>query len=164
MAVDRAVSRAHMLSELAAVRQLGEQYGWQLTVDETEPRFEVTLTAHNGDIFLVEVACDDYRELPPHFEFLEHDTRKRGTPRAYPFKDGGDSFFHSNLCICAPFNRKAYKKVFANGPHDDWPLGAEWATSKANGYDWSNLSHLGDMLGAIQTRLARPSHYNRRMG
>jgi len=164
MAVDPKVSHAFMLSELADVGELGERYGWKLRVRESEPHFEVTMRAHTEELFILDVCCANYRELPPYFEFVHPDTKERGTPKAYPFKDNGDSFFHTAPCICAPFNRKAYKFAFPNAPHGDWPYGnGEWATSNANGYDWSNVSRLGDMLMVIQKRLSDPRYYNRRM-
>jgi hypothetical protein len=164
MAVDAAVSRALMEQELADVRELALLHGWSIAIDPDLPKFTATLAAHNGDRFFLQVECDDYRELPPYFEFLDPETRERGTKRAYPYKSG-ESFFHEAPCICAPFNRKAYKAVFANGPHADWSLAnGDWAKSTANGYTWSNISRLGDMLHVIQTRLLRPEHYERRMG
>lgn len=165
MAVDRAVSRALMESELADASGLALLYDWQLVVDPIESKFQARMRAHNGDIFHLDVDCADYRELPAYFEFVDPATGERGTKRLYPFKENGDSFFHQAPCICAPFNRKAYRKFFASGPHEDWSVGnGDWAKSTANSYDWSNISRLGDMLHVIQTRLLRPSHYDRRMG
>jgi len=165
MAVDLAVSRAVMASELADVRELALQHGWNIAIDPVEARFQARMRAHNGDEFFLDVDCADYRDAPAYFEFLDPETKERGTKRAYPSKQNGDSFFHPAPCICAPFNRKAYRSAFAGGPHEDWPIGnGDWAKSTANGYDWSNFSRLGDMLSAIQTRLSRPTHYDGRMG
>ena len=162
MAVDALVSRATMLQELDAVRHIAHQFGWGITVAEDAPRFRVRMQAHNGDPYMIDIRCDDYREQPPFFEFLDPNTGESGTARAYPASKG-DSFFHSNRCICAPFNRKAYSSVHPQGPHGDWVLG-DWARSRANNYDWSNASTLGDMLMMIQARLMRPDFYCGRMG
>lgn len=160
MAVDPEVSRAVMEHELAAVTALSTQYAWEITIDPGKPLFSVRMRAHNGDEYRLTVECDDYREVPPYFEFLDPVTGEPGTRNAYPAQTK-DSFFHSAPCICAPFNRKAYKTDRFPGPHTDWGFG-DWARSTANNYAWSNASTLGDMLGIIQTRLLRPEYYGGR--
>jgi hypothetical protein len=162
VAVDSLVSRATMLLELEAVRVFAERYGWGITVAEEAPHFRAHMRAHNGDRYVLDVDCGNYREQPPYFEFLDPETGEPGTAKAYPASKV-DSFFHSNRCICAPFNRKAYTSIHPQGPHGDWVLG-EWSTSRANNYDWSNASTLGDMLMMIQARLMRPDFYGGRMG
>lgn len=121
-----------------------------------------SMFACDGEPYLLEVRCDDYKELPPLFEFIDPISFELGTRRAYP--QATDSFFHSNLVICAPFNRKAYASYSSAGPHSEWKLDSSWMTSKANNTDWSNFSRLGDMLGAIDTRLRDPRRYKGRMG
>lgn len=143
------------------MRPLATSHGWE--IEESLPALKVVvkMRAHNRDLFIVEAQFDNYKEWPPSFEFIDADSGERGTRRAYP--QSTDSFFHaSGPCICAPFNRKAYKGVVATGPHADWPLG-DWMTSKANGYDWSRAKKFGDMLALIQTRLQFPHLYKGRM-
>jgi len=162
MAVDPEVSRQHLREELALVSELAAARKWEINPDFERLRLGVRLRAHNGDVFILEVQCDDYKELPPFFEFLDPETNERGNAHAYPKTI--DSFFHtSGPCICAPFNRKAYKSVVPTGPHgDDWKLG-DWQTSTASKINWANYSKLGDMLGLIDTRLSRPDLYKGRM-
>ncbi len=161
MAVDLLISRAVMEDEVALMRDLVSLYKWEVTPTFSELRLLVKMRAHTGELYIIEVTCDDYKEKPPLFEFIHTDTGERGTAKAYP--KSHDSLFHtSGPCICAPFNRKAYKSVFATGPHNDWKLG-DWMISKANGTDWVNYTQLGDMLGLIQTRLSRPEYYKGRM-
>lgn len=162
MALDPAISREHLKQELALVRELAATNKWGLIPDFDWLRLTVTLYAHNGDPFIVEIQCDNYKEIPPLFEFIAPDTGERGTRHAYPKTT--DSFFHeSGPCICAPFNRKAYKTVVPTGPHgDDWKL-ADWQTSTANSVNWANYSKLGDMIGLIANRLAQPAYYRGRM-
>jgi hypothetical protein len=163
MAVSPEISRLHMQEELTLARDIAVTHKWEIKPNYDHLTIRVTMFAHNGDRFVVEIRCDNYKEMPPLFEFIEPDTEARGTLRAYP-KSNGDSFFHpSGPCICAPFNRKAYKAIVATGPHQDWQLG-DWLTSTANNVQWSNYSKLGDMLGLIQTRLSRPDLYAGRMG
>jgi hypothetical protein len=162
MAVNPDITRQYLREELALVEPLAALYRWGVTPDLERLTVRVTMHAHNGDLFIVEVLCDNYKEAPPFFEFIDPDSGVPGSIHAYP--KGNDSFFNtSGPCICAPFNRKAYKSVVATGPHADWSLG-DWMTSKANGVNWANFAKLGDMLGAINTRLSRPDLYGGRMG
>jgi hypothetical protein len=162
VAVDPSISRAIVLEELGRVEAVARTFGWEITLDASGLLFMVALTAHTGDRFALEVECRNYREVPPLLEFLDPETGERGVPRAYP--KSNDSLFHtSGPCICAPFNRKAYKSLFPTGPHSNWDVG-NWTTSRANGFDWSNVSTLGDMLGLIQARLSRPELYRGRLG
>jgi hypothetical protein len=162
MAVDPEISRQHIRQELALVNELAATYKWEVTPDLDSLIVTVKMRAHNGDLFVVEAKCDDYKEVPPFFEFIDPDTGERSTRRAYPKTT--DSFFHdSGPCICAPFSRKAYKSVVQSGPHSDWTFG-DWQTSQASNVNWSNFSKLGDMFGLIYTRISRPDLYRGRMG
>lgn len=161
MAVSPEITQQHLQEELALVEDLATTYNWEIAPDFEHLAVVVKMQAHNGDRFILEISCGNYKELPPFFEFIDPESGQRGTPHAYP--KGGDSFFHtSGPCICAPFNRKAYKSVVSTGPHADWNLG-DWITSTANGIQWANFSKLGDMLGLIQNRLSRPDLYGGRM-
>lgn len=161
MAVDAEITRQHLRDELALVKELATTHKWGMIPDYEHLTVLVTMYAHTGDLFIVEIRCDDYKEVPPFFEFIDPDTGQRGTRHAYPKTT--DSFFHdSGPCICAPFNRKAYKSVVPTGPHGDWNFGV-WQTSTANNFPWANYSKLGDMLGLIYTRVSRPDLYKGRM-
>jgi hypothetical protein len=161
MAVDPEISRQHVRQELALVNELAATFKWEIESDLDQLVVLVKMRAHTGDLFIVEAKCDNYKEIPPFFEFVDPDTGERSTRRAYP--QSNDSFFHgSGPCICAPFNRKAYKAVVQTGPHGDWKFG-DWQTSTANNVRWSNYSKLGDMFGLIHTRLSRPDLYKGRM-
>jgi hypothetical protein len=162
MAVDPAITREILRAELDAVRQYGRVHRWGTIPNFASLQVLVTLYAHNDDLYIIEITADDYKEMPPLFEFVDPHTGERGTPRAYP--KGNDTFFHtSGPCICAPFNRKAYKSFVQTGPHNDWTYG-DWMRSKANNFDWSNVTTLADMLGMIQNRLSQPAQYQGRMG
>jgi hypothetical protein len=162
MAVSADVSKQYMREELPLVQELAALHKWEITADYERLLVGAKLHAHNGDLFLVEIRCDNYKEMPPFFEFIEPESGARGTKRAYPKTT--DSLFHeSGPCICAPFNRKAYKSVEPSAPHGDWQF-SDWMTSTASSVRWSNYSTLADMLGLIQTRLGRPDFYRGRMG
>ncbi len=162
MAIDVEISRQHLRQELALVNGLAATSKWEIAPDLEHLLVTVKMHAHTGDLFVVEAKCDDYKEVPPFFEFIDPATGERGVRRAYPKTI--DSFFHdSGPCICAPFSRKAYKSVVSTGPHNDWTFG-DWQTSRASNVNWSNFSRLGDMLGLIYTRISRPDLYRGRMG
>jgi hypothetical protein len=162
MAVDSNVSREILREELSAMEALARTYEWNITPDLSALKVVANMRAHNGDMFILEVDFQNYKEWPPFFEFVDPFSGERGTRRAYP--KSTDSLFHdSGPCICAPFNRKAYKSVIQTGPHPDWTLG-DWMTSKANGYDWTHAVTIGDMLNLVQTRLIMPDRYRGRMG
>lgn len=161
MPVDPEISRNFMRQELAEMKDLAKTYKWGVVPDFKGLCVLVTMHANDGDLFIVEIKLDNYKEIPPLFEFIDPDTGERGTPHAYPRTH--DSLFHTAPCICAPFNRKAYKAAFEIGPHGDWNL-SDWMNSNANGTDWSNYSKLGAMLLLIQTRLSRSDFYLGRMG
>lgn len=161
MAVDPAVSREHLRQELVFLNELAAACAWDVAADLERLLVVVKMQAHTGDRFIVEARCDDYREVPAFFEFIDPGSGERGTRRAYPKTT--DSFFHdSGPCICAPFNRKAYKSVVATGPHTDWTFG-DWQTSTANGVPWTNYSTLAGMYGLIHARISRPQYYRGRM-
>ncbi len=155
MAVTKDVTRAYIEHELKMVADLADSCCWRILLPETGLTFDVVMYAHNGDAYILTFECSDYREQPPLVEFIDPDTGVEATVHAYP--KSKDSLFHaSGPCICAPFNRKAYKSI-----HKEWTFG-DWTKSTANNYNWSNISTLGDILGLIQTRL-RAEHYMGRM-
>ena len=162
MAVHPDVSRQYVRREMCLVDELADIYGWEVCSDYDGLIVIVRMQAHTGDRFIVEARCDHYKEMPPYIEFTDPVSGEKGIRRAYP-RPKSDSFFHrSGPCICAPFNRKAYKSVVATGPHGDWDP-SDWMNSTAGGVRWSNYSTLGDMFGLIQTRLSRPDLYGGRM-
>lgn len=79
---------------------------------EANPLFFVTFKNRKGDSFLAEIRCDEYPQLPPTIEFLDSTRQRRGTRDLYP------ACFHGTPCVCARYNRKAYRSH--GGPHEDW--------------------------------------------
>jgi hypothetical protein len=150
-----------MREELLLAHDLASSFGWELNPDYEALTVVAKMLAHTGDPFVLEIRCDNYKEIPPLIEFIDPDSGERGSRRAYPQAVG--SFFHtSGPCICAPFNRKAYQAFVPGAPHGDWSP-ADWMTSTANGVTWSNFSKLGDMLGLVYRHLSRPELYQGRM-
>lgn len=154
------ISSAHMEQEMPRVRELGSIYGWDVSADLEKLTLRVAMKAVGGDAYIACAALDDYKVLPPLWDFEDPGTGDMGTPNAYP--KGHDSFFHTSLCICAPFSRRAYSMYRAGAPHSDWNPN-DWMTSNANGTDWTTYNGLAGMLQLIQTRLIRGEFYRGRM-
>ncbi len=162
MSVGPEITRAVMREELALIKDIARTYKWGVIPNFASLTIMTTMYSYTGDLYIVEMTLDDYKELPPFIEFIDPETGEKGTRHAYP--KSTDSFFHdSGPCICAPFSRKAYKSVTnKTGPHEDWHLG-DWKTSKAQNYDWSNASNIGGILLMIQSYIFRSDVYKGRM-
>lgn len=160
MTVDPAVSLAIVKAELGIVVQRAPQFGWNLShLDEATRTFTVEMTSTlDGQKYLVELRCDDYKEKPPFIEFIHPVTLQRGVPSAYPKDNAGDAggIFHTQPCICHPCSRKAYE---TGGPHlNDWgPRMKDWVSLSGG------ITTLVDILLMIQCRLNFEGSYAGRM-
>jgi hypothetical protein len=152
--VDPAIASAIVEEELARCVPLQATFGWTMEWDPQALRVEVGLrSAVDGEPYLLRAVCDNYKAWPPFLEFLEPDTRRAGTPRAYP--RGGRGYFHSMPCVCAPFSRKAYTQC--GGPHGDWQI-SNWMALRPE------VTMLGEIFLLIQLLLNDPTAYQERMG
>lgn len=154
MGVDPEITRLIMQEEITAMSPLIPTYGWEVKTDLEN--FLVTVKMKTSalkreDIYIVEARCDDYKALPPYFEFIYPETGERGTQKCYP-ADG--SFFHNTPCVCVEWNRKAY--TINGGPHNDWQM-SNWATARPG------MNTLGDMFNWLQWIIQSPSRYKGRM-
>lgn len=103
--------------EIEAVRENAEIHGWPF--ERVDPRrFRVTFTAHNGDIYQIEVECDSFPVQPAAFHWRNQKTGQldalADAPEPY---NTGDNFFFPTGRICAPWNRLASTE---GGPHQEW--------------------------------------------
>jgi hypothetical protein len=162
MAVDRQLSRDLISMEMEAAYALASIYRWIISFNLEALIVRVRMVAHNGDRYIVELALDDYRELPPAIEFIDPLTGEVGTGHCFP--KGHDSFFNSTgPTICAPINRNAYKRPNQrHGIHNDWAIG-DWANSNVQGFPWAEHATIAGILCLIQNRLDRPQYYHGRM-
>lgn len=71
-------------------------------------------------------------------------------PKPHNTPQGIGSIFHNACCICAPFNRRAYKEL--SGPHGDWGGPAQWLQAAPGRVQARTL---GEMLSTIM----RDLHY-----
>jgi hypothetical protein len=153
VSVATAISWSIVEEELKAVATTAKAFGWTIELFPDELRFTVQMTSGvDGEQYILEFRCDDYKELPPYIELIHPDTGERGSANAYP--RNGRSFFHTYPCICAPFNRKAYSGYA--GIHGDWSIG-NWMALR------DGVTTLGAMLLLIQNLINNPSIYHGRM-
>lgn len=110
----------------------------------------VLLQGTGNEAFYLQGAFDDYRELPPAWDWRDKNwSTNEGlhlSPNS-PSTPFGSSMFlrqDSKGIICAPFNRLAYKT--SGGPHADWGNPAQWMTA-GSGYVYAVT--IGDMLQSI---------------
>ncbi len=151
MPVDLQLSRQMIVEELQAAQAAASAFGWIIKFAQDELSFTVELKSSvDNEVYILELNCTDYKELPPHIEFILP-TGEHRVPSAYP--ESTDSFFHSNLLICYPFNRGAYGTY--SGPHQDWQMSGWQALCP-------EASTLGDILLSIQHRLNSPALYKGR--
>jgi len=152
--VDPAISRAIVESEMERSAPIAATFGWLVERDPGGLIVRVGMrSAVDEQEYLLEAGCDNYKAWPPYLEFIEPGTLARGSARAYP--RGGNGYFHSLPCICAPFSRKAYQTW--GGPHGDWSPG-----------DWVRLapafSTLGEIFHLVQRLINDTRLYQGRMG
>lgn len=133
------------LQEIAASRQ------WPM-----DRCFILAMTARDDSRFWLMVDCRDYPAIPPAWHWYNRETKAIDKPADTP---NGSGFLHSNGCICAPWNRLAYKRINPEkGPHDDWDL-ASWATNPKTG----KCTTLAAMALRINVEL-NSGRYQGRMG
>lgn len=156
MAVQPDISLAHVRKELKEGRDLIDDWGLDLDTSmlaEDDLRFRVSGRASDGELYIVEFRCDDYREIPPFVEFIDPESGEAGITRAYP-----KGVFHKKPCVCARFNRKSYAEH--TGLHSGWEYG-NWGQEAAT-------NHLGGMIAhifrAIEGRMQGRSYQGRRNG
>lgn len=147
MSVAPEITRAILKEEIEAMKPLAASFEWTVTSDFETLVVTVKMRSRvDNEVYIVEARCDDYKELPPFFEFIHPETGERGIQRGYP---NGGSYFHSHPCICVEWNRKTY----INGPHQrDWQL-ANWQSKRPS------MTALGDMFHLIQTEINKKGQY-----
>lgn len=129
--------------------------GWKVTPDLDNLVITVQMkSAIDGEKYILEAKCDDYREIPPLFEFIHPVDGTRGTHRCYPSDRGGSNYFHSKPCICIQWNRNAYG--LHGGPHGEWVM-TSWADGRPG------TLALRDMIYLVHRQINDPTQYRGRM-
>ena len=125
-------------------------------LDEKTLTFTVQMNSPvDNEQYLMDFLVDNYKEWPPLIEFIEPNTKNRGTKKAYP-KGKGDGFFHNNPCICNPCSRKAFKDY--GNVHKEWDINKWQQLPEVN-----SLIDLKSILKAIHGRIINPQFYSGRM-
>ncbi|WNQ09647.1 hypothetical protein MJA45_18695 [Paenibacillus aurantius] len=141
--MDRQLSATIVQAELQHARKMGEGL-WAIQQTQEEPlKFCVVMdNRSDGEKYVLDFNCEEYKEKPPFIEMIDVRSGQRGTPSAYP---AGNSFFNSSqYFICNYFNRKSYRDH--TSLHTDWQYD-NWIAN-AKGY-----STIGDMLSKIYIEL-----------
>ena len=151
MPVDPSISRQILYEELQIARAAAGVHEWTIEAGQDGLSFTIKMQSKvDRELYILDVRCDDYKELPPHFEFVLPSGERR-VPSAHPVST--DSFFHGSLLICFPFNRGAYAQL--GGPHGDWQFP-----------NWQSLclefTTIGEMLMLLQQRIDSPNLYKGR--
>ena len=139
--------RAIVESERPGAVAWAARHGWALTLQPDDLVLR-SATYHPAVHRLVEFVAhlDDYKALPPAWRVVVPGTDDAAALANFP-KPGPDaSIFHSNLVLCAPWNRLAYKSVNDAGPHNDWGGPEGWLNLGGN---HTTAHTLGDMLASI---------------
>lgn len=133
-----------VMAEMPAAEQYAAAAGLPFdasTLTEERPALRVTFTNGKGELFYAEILCEEYSKHPPTVEFFDSTWTRWGTRDLYP------SCFHATPCVCARYNRKAYK--LSGGPHDDWRL-IDWKLPTGSGVPLRNLTEIvSDLHGKI---------------
>ena len=147
-----AVTDAAIASELPGAMAWAERHHIRMTSMLPIKRIirVVLVQGNDGDRFYLQGSFDDYKELPPVWDWRDaswsqHEGLQLSpSPQSTPF---GSSLFlrHKNRgIICAPFNRLAYESY--EGPHSDWDDPVQWMTA-GTGHVYAVT--IGDMLQAV---------------
>lgn len=128
---------AEIEADLPALHARAARAGWEISFHPETLSIDVKIVQNaSGEVFLLRGIFDQYRSLPPVWDFVDLDTGEAGTRSAYPRQvpphenpnnvppvviDGGPK----GQVICLPCNRLAYKGTDPRAPHD-WNL-VMWA-------------------------------------
>jgi hypothetical protein len=156
MSVDPELTRRFIEEELQAMAPLVASFGWEVVSAPANLTVSVKMKSSiDSQVYILEAKCDDYKALPPFFEFIHPETKERGTKRCYP-ADG--SFFISptdkSPCLCVEWNRKAYSSH--GGPHTEWQM-SNWITRRPG------MTTLGDFFHLVQWQINNKQKYQGRM-
>jgi hypothetical protein len=150
--------KAYIDEELPGAQAWADRAGLDLIYDSDQLRLRVHLegSGPGGDEkYLLEGRLDDYKTLPPIWNFLHPETAAEIGISAFPAAPqpaiGGPSIFIQHALrgavICAHFNRWAYAQE--GGPHGDWGESSNWHNVTGG----TIAKTLGDMLERINVEV-----------
>jgi hypothetical protein len=130
--LDPVVTRTELALEFPVLQKRAKRAGWEVTLDDDKLLLEVRLIHEKTrQLYVLRGYLDEYKAIPPAWEFVDPDTGVEGTAAAYPEPPnpapGGSALFITptpqERVICLPCNRLAYGGY--KGPHTNWTL-ANW--------------------------------------
>lgn len=145
-------TRAVLDVEAPSIETWASRHGWFVQIDPVRLALVVTVR-HPSDESLLLLVGDltGYRGVPPAWKFVDPLTGQSTAaafPAAGPGPGGKGSIFHSNVVICAPWNRLAYQAE--GGPHGDWQDATNWLNVAG---DVTRAGNIAEMLSAIDVHL-----------
>jgi hypothetical protein len=145
-------TRATVAAEQDAIVAWAERFGWTFAIDPDGLVLRAgTMHPRLDRAIEVKAALAQYPALPPAWRFVtpgSDDSPASAWPAPGTMGGVSGSIFHTNPCVCAPWNRLAYQAH--GGPHDDWTM-TSWREI-TNGL--SKADTLADMLDQIHQHLA----------
>lgn len=137
--------------ELVAITAWANRHHWDVALDLESLRL-IAATPHpvTGDEIEFHGDFEGYPAQAPAWWCGSSPSDKTGYPgpATSPVAGLQGSIFHSNPCICAPWNRLAY--AAHGGPHGDWGTTTDW---KQAGAGYTQAHTIPDMLGALRLHL-----------
>lgn len=152
MTVDPEITKKVMRNELGEANL--DLIDVELETDYDNLAITVTMTSPvDGEVYIAEFDCINYRENPPSIQMIHPETGERDVPLAY-FDDGNNLIATPNdgVVICIGFNLQVFEH---EGIHDNWSL-AGWE-KEAKGH-----TRLGEMIGRLYLAIADERQYNGR--
>lgn len=148
------VTREVVAGELPAIASWADRHGWDVTFDAVALRVAARTkhpaasgpTSGTTVVFHADVA--GYPAHPPAWWCGSSPADRGGYPAPGTAPGVSGSVFHTQPCICAPWNRLAYAAHC--GPHSDWQHLGEW---KSTGMEYTQAHTLGDMLSTLRLHL-----------
>lgn len=138
--------------EIDHLQEIAKGMGWTIRI-VSGVQLIISLPARDSSIFWLRVDCEHYKAQPPAFNWYNPDTEALNQPADTP---RGSGYFHSSGCICAPWNRLAYKECNPTGPHGGWQL-ANWLSHERTG----ETTTLPAMILRISIELKSPNFQGR---
>ena len=125
---------AEVEADLPWLKARAARAGWGWTFDPETLTLNVKFTRDtSNETYLLRGVFDQFRSLPPIWDFVDLDIGEVGTRSAYPKQVGSTDnpnriapiFIESGTkgqLICLPCNRLAYRELDPRAPHGDWQL------------------------------------------
>lgn len=152
------ITQALISHELPAITAWASRHDWEVTADSAALRLLATVShpayaradidgaAAATVVFHADLA--GYPAHPPAWWCGSSPADRQGYPAPGITPGVLGSIFHTQPCICAPWNRLAYAAY--SGPHPDWTALGDW---KSTALQYTQAQTVGDMLSTLRLHL-----------